>query len=229
MLQFFKTSLASVCLATSLIAVSGQASAQNYDAAHQVRVGAFLQWAGVPGDVKNVGTNATGDFSFGSHGLGATAGLEWINKAGFSWGIEADGAAMSGNTSVFGNTFGTDYLATLRLRGGRHVQPDLFLYGTLGVGALGVQGRVPAASQFAGPTKTTDTLVGLVLGGGLEWDFGAGLLFGEYIYGNFGSATVAGNPNTFRYDPDIHAVRFGVKFKVGHDHYRDDVATRIGR
>ncbi len=217
---------ATVLVSIAALATASPVTAQNYDAAHQVRVGAFLQWAGLPGSATNLTTNEASDFSLRSRGFGATAGLERVNKAGFSWGIEIDGAAMSGRTRVLGNEFGPDYLATLRLRGGRHVRPDVFFYGTIGVAALGVEGRPFGSSSL----KTSDTLPGFVVGGGVEWDFGAGLLFGEYIYGNFDKVTLSRSTTQFSYAPDLHAVRLGVKFKVGHDHaYDDDVARRIGR
>jgi opacity protein-like surface antigen len=213
-----------LAVGAATIVAAEPAAAQNYDAALQVRVGAFLQWANVPGDATNLTTAAREDFSFRSRGLGATAGLEWINKSAFSWGVEIDGAVMSGKQRILTNEFGTDYLATLRLRGGRHLRPDLFLYGTVGIGALGVNSRLTATA-----TKVSDTVPGLVIGGGLEWDFGAGLLFGEYLYGRFGTATASTQLEQFSFEPELHAVRFGVKFKVGHDHYYDDVAKRIGR
>jgi opacity protein-like surface antigen len=223
MLRSFKVAVATVITA---VCAANPVAAQNYDASHQVRVGAFLQRSGLSGDAKNLQTDEQASFAFRSHGLGATAGLEWVNKAGFSWGIEFDGAAMSGRTRILGNEFGPDYLATLRLRGGRHIRPDLFLYGTIGAAALGVEGRPFGNSSL----KTSDTLPGFVIGGGLEWDFGAGMLFGEYIYGSFDNVILSRSTTQFSYDPDIHAVRFGVKFKVGHDHaYDDDVSRRIGR
>ena len=229
MATFIRTVHAAI-LAIAAMSLSGAAAlAQNYDAQHQVRTGFMFQPGFVTGSANEATSAQSGSFDFGTLGLGATAGLEWVNRHGTSWGVEIDGVAMQGNGRPLAQNFGADYLATVRLRAGRHVRQDLFWYATAGLGALGVEARI--GGQFGNLIKVSDTKVGVVLGTGLEWDFGAGLLFGEYLYGSFGSLHATTTSSAYTFDGDIHAFRLGVKFKVGHDHFRydDDVARRIGR
>jgi hypothetical protein len=204
------------------------ASAQNYDGNHQVRFGAFLQGATVDGSsivTTPLATN-TADFDFGSFGAGVSGGLEWVRKGYYTWGVEVDGVALSGNTETLNTRYGVDYLATARVRGGLYMRPDLIWYGTIGFGFLGTETKL-----LTGTTKKSNTQTGLAIGTGIEYDFGGGLLFGEYLYTGFddidNSLTDGITTTSYNNSFDMHNFRFGVKFKVGHDYYYDDVAHRI--
>jgi Outer membrane protein beta-barrel domain len=216
MRTFLKTAAFIAGLVTSVAPVF----AQNYDAAFQVRSGVFGQWGIFTGDT--VRPAGTGDFEFRSLGVGATAGIEYVRKESWSYGIEVDGTVLSGETkAVPGSQYAPNYSVSMRLRAGQHFRPDLFWYGTMGLAALGAEIRTTA-----GNTKVTGTKAGFVLGFGLEKDFGPGLWFAEYLYSDYNPLGI----NTrLSYETQEHALRVGVKFKVGHDHYHDDVSERIGR
>ena len=222
-MTFRRVSFSSTALVTFILLGSAvPAAAQNSDGQHQVRFGVF----GQTGPTSGTAANPAGreDYSIFTYGIGASAGLEWVRKQGWSWGVEMDGTVLAGNDSGAGNELSPNYLATLRVRGGRHIRSDLFWYGTIGAGYLGMESKT---SSIFGLNKVADSKAGLVLGTGLEWDYKGALIAAEYLYGDFGTFTsTAAN---HRYDADMHIFRLGVKFKVGHDHYDDDVARRIGR
>jgi hypothetical protein len=212
--------IAAACVIISTMA-SG-ATAQNYDGNHQVRFGVFGAMGPTAGSATQAPT--TESYSIFTYGIGASAGLEWVRPSSFSWGVEADVSALAGNRTVALNEIGPDILSTVRLRGGVHVRPDLFWYGTIGAGFLGSE------TKYSNGTKVQHTNVGLVLGTGLEWDWHGALLSAEYLYGDFGTFTATPTGLTpYSYDADMHIFRLGLKFRVGHNHYDDDVARRIGR
>lgn len=218
----------SVLLAMATAAPSPVA-AQNYESQFQVRFGAFLQGASVSGTAveNNNGAITTEPFRFGSAGIGAAAGIEYVRWSGMSVGLEFDLTALSGSDDPLATKFGTNYLATLRGRAGFHMRPDLFWYVTGGLGALGTSAKLPGG--FTTP-KVSSTRYGGVVGTGFEWGIGPTMVFAEYLYGSFGTADFdASATRTFTYDPDMHIFRIGLKFKTGYDHYHDDVAERIGR
>lgn len=219
--------------ATVSLVVLGPASAQNYDAAFQVRSGVFAQWGIFRGE--SAQTGVIDRFSFSSAAVGFTAGFEYVRKESWSYGIEIDGGVHSGETrvpvtAVDGGTYDPNYSASLRVRAGRHIRPDLYWYGTLGIGVLGAEIRATSPPPLPGvagaTTKVTGSKAGLVLGTGIERDFGPGLWFAEYLWSNYGALQIQNSALSF--DPESHSFRIGVKFKVGHDHYHDDVLDRIG-
>jgi opacity protein-like surface antigen len=231
-------SITQILLAAGLAlgATVASAGAQSYDGNHQVRVGAFLMGGGAKGNLAlttSTGVTTTGDYSAGLVGLGATAGLEWVHRGHFTWGLEVDGAALSGNDTINAHEVSQNYLASLRARFGVFLRDNLVWYGTVGVAGLGYEIKTETTSLLGGTalTKHHRTKAGLAAGTGFEWDFGPGLVFGEYMFTGFGDIEGPIGTRTFKADADIHAVRIGVKFKVGHDHYAydDDVARRIGR
>jgi opacity protein-like surface antigen len=233
----FKTLTAMACLVAGVISLPGTVSAQNRDAGLQVRFGSFLQGAIVNGDASVsplVGTD--GPFAYFSKGIGIVSGIEIVNKRGWNYGVEIDAAFMDGKTDKLGQQFGIDYVVTARARVGTHVRPDLLWYASTGPA---LRGSDLTTSRTSATTTTTETALkfnrtrwGWAIGTGLEWDYGGGILFGEYLYAGFGNVEVVerATPRTFNYDAHTHAFRVGLKFKVGHDHYyHDDVAERIGR
>lgn len=222
------TTLLSAAFTSSI--ATAPAAAQNYDAAFQVRSGVFAQWGIFRGE--SAQTGVTDHFSFPSLAIGATAGFEYVRKETWSYGVEIDGGVHSGETkvpmtTVPGGSYGPNYSASLRLRAGRHIRPDFYWYGTLGIGVLGAEIRAVSPGVFGGTTKVTGSKAGLVIGTGIEKDFGPGLWFAEYLWSNYGSLQIQNSNLSF--DPDSHSFRAGVKFKVGHDHYHDDVVDRISR
>jgi opacity protein-like surface antigen len=222
MLRSVKSSaFALLAWATALVA---PAAAQNWDASHQVRFGAFVMYADTDTALNaNTGTAIIQESR--SHGLwggGVQAGLEWVRRGLWSAGVEMDIAATEGNASFSSTETSVDYLATLRARAGLFLRQDLLVYGTVGVGFIGAEVREVA-------NRAAFTKRGLAAGGGIEYDHGPWILAAEYL--NIAFDTWEGTIGTtqYSYDPSMHVFRLGLKFKVGHDHYHDDVRERLGR
>jgi opacity protein-like surface antigen len=219
----FKTLTALIGLLAGAVSQAGTTAAQNYDAQLQVRFGSFLQGAVVNGTTTTTPAVATdGPFTYFSKGIGIVSGVEIVNKRGWNYGVEIDAAFMDGNNGKAGRQIGIDYVVTARARAGTHVRPDLLWYASTGPALRG--------SDLTTTQKFNRTRWGWSFGTGLEWDYGGGILFGEYMFAGFGGVDQAVGANTLHYDAHAHALRVGLKFKVGHDHYyHDDVADRIGR
>lgn len=213
------TALAAAAFA--LLGIGGVATAQNYDAAHQVRSGVFGQWGIFRGDGIRAGLME--DFAFSSAGVGFAAGIEYVRKHTWSYGIELDGAIYSGEEAFTDYRFRPNLSGSLRVRAGRHIRDDVYWYGTIGAAMLGAEIKSP---RFGVETKVTYLKPGLVLGTGVERDFGPGLFFAEYLFTRYGSRET--ELNNISIDSASHVFRVGVKYKVGHDHYADDVVERIG-
>lgn len=217
--------------AVAAMAIAGPAAAQNYEGNHQVRFGAFLLGAPASGDasITHLGTPFDVSYSHDVYGIGVSGGLEWLRRGAWSMGVEVDGSALSGSSAIThpagapaATKIGYDYLATARVRGGLYLRNDVLWYGTVGVAFLGAEAKT-------GSLKVESTQTGLAAGTGIEYDFGGGLLFAEYLYTGFGDITASTATTSYRYDANLHTFRVGVKFKVGHDWYYDDVAERTGR
>jgi hypothetical protein len=218
-----RTLKALAVLSAFAVSLSEAVVAQNYDAGLQVRFGSFFQGAVVGGNASvapSVGTD--GPFAYFSKGVGFASGIELVNKRGWNYGVEIDAAFMDGKTDKLGAQFGVDYVVTARARAGTHVRPDLLWYASTGPALRG--------SDFTSGSKFNRTRLGWAFGTGMEWDYGGGILFGEYMFAGFGGVDQAVDGRSFQYDAHAHVFRLGLKFKVGHDHYyHDDVAERIGR
>jgi opacity protein-like surface antigen len=207
------------------LAWSEAGNAQNYDGNHQVRGGLFLEAGKVKGDATTAfGPDLTESYSFSSLGLGFSGGLEWIRGERFAWGVEIDGAALRGSDHAAGRRFGLNYLATARVRAGIFLRPHLLWYGTVGIAGLGMDVKDPVVG-----IKEASINRGLAAGTGLEFDYGGGIFFVEYLHTKFNDidARVSGFDTTT--DLSMNAIRVGLKFKLGHDYYHDDVARRIGK
>ena len=219
--------------------VAQQAQAQNWDGSGQIRFGAFLQ-----GSFTDFNAKQTPQFapefrqsaSDDAWGGGVAAGYD-VRFGQIVVGVESDVSFDGTSTKPAANVadqYSSAYLATLRGRLGYLVRPDILLYGTLGVAALGVQyksnGAGVGTSTLVGVFNKKDaTLAGLSVGGGIEYDAGWGVLFGEYLYNDYGSWTFGGfNNNRLAIDATQGVARLGVKFKVGHDFEFDDY-TRQAR
>jgi opacity protein-like surface antigen len=225
-----------------VLATLGPAHAQNYESNFQVRSGVFGQWglirgdAQVPNQLAASPTSQFENFAYSSLAVGFSAGFEYVRRETWSYGIEIDGGAISGEERIVAgpveSTYTPNYIASLRLRAGRHVRPDVYVYGTLGVGVMGAEIRTPSSLTANGVTttvtnKVTGSKAGIALGFGVERDFGPGLWFAEYLFNDYGALGI--NARSVSFDPSSHALRVGIKFKVGYDHYHDDVLDRIGR
>ena len=199
------------------------AVAQNTDAAVQVRFGTFLQGGGVRGTATLEPAGTSDPIRYFSKGIGIVSGVELVNKGGLTIGAEIDSVLMDGKATPLFQQFGIDWMATARVRAGVHLRNDLMWYASTGPALRGTEFTTASA-------KIARTRFGWSGGTGLEWDYGGGILFGEYMFASFGAVdTGQGTANTYHYDANVHAFRVGLKFKIGHDHYHDDVAERIGR
>ncbi|MFM9940628.1 MAG: outer membrane protein [Hyphomicrobiaceae bacterium] len=195
-----------------LVAVSSfdTAQAQRYDGGGLLKFGMFGQ-----GTFLDFGVDRPASASASSNGLGAglSLGYDVLNRNGWLYGIEVDGSFGDARDTALGTSYGFDYMATLRGRAGVYARSDLLLYGTAGIAFLGFE------AQRSGTTnKAYETMTGLTVGVGAEWDWHHTLLFAEYLYAGFGSREFTLNNVRHEADADAHLLRFGIKFKTGHDH-----------
>lgn len=247
------TSLASAaCMLIVAAAASGQAQAQNYDGDGRLRFGAFVQGSDLEFDVQRPAI-AAGTASSEGLGGGASFGYDVVLRDRLVLGLEADGSIEDSSDKNKGRSFASDYLVTLRGRLGAHLHPGWLVYGTGGAAFLGVEYQHPSflAPAFASPApfspapltvvpaaKFSETLTGWTVGGGTEVDLHGIILFAEYLYADFDTFDFTNSkedavpgapfvPARYAIDVDQQLVRVGVKFKIGHDFYHDDV--RSGR
>lgn len=212
--------LARASVALLLLVAAGGAhpvKAQNYDGDGIVRVGLFAQGQWL--DIDQSLPGGSGELSGFAGGI--SAGYDFWHSSRFVLGFEGDVSFGDIQDTVCCTSYGFDYLATLRGRAGVHMHPGWLVYATGGVAWLGVE-----AQSIATNSKVAETLTGWTVGGGTEVDWHHMILFAEYLYADFGSAsyTLDGVPE--RADFDGHLVRVGIKLKVGHDYFgsylRDD-------
>ena len=230
---------------TASVACAAPAMAQNWEAQHQLRVGAFWQ-TGQTTFRGSDGTN-TESGSVGANGFGMTAGAELLRARGWTFGLEGDfGQSFATKKSIVNVGIAADYFASLRGRVGYEVYRDVVLYGTGGLGFKGITvtdgGGTFLANQGGNfllnqGGKGERTLYGGVLGFGGEYARGNTILFVEYQHSQFGSETVSvpistsngGMATSYRVSANSDALRVGVKFKLGFDNYTDDVAAGLRR
>lgn len=203
------------------------AQAQYVEGNHQVRAGFFIAPGNVSYDITDLGGPTTVHGSGSGVGFGASGGLEWIRAGSMTWGVELDIGTANGS-KIFAATAppikaSADYAASIRGRLGFYARPDLVLYGTVGVGAIGTE--IAHTTGAGNLPKTSKTNIGVVYGAGIEYHRGATILYAEYLRGDYGSqtATITSGLTTYdyRYSVDQNLFRLGVKFKVGHD-WKDD-------
>lgn len=199
-----------------VLALPGAASAiaQNYEGDHVVRFGLFAQPA-----FANFGQTRPVSDSTSASGVlgGVSAGIDWHPHKHWLWGIEFDAAVGDArgdvNTTVGVTNYGIDFLANLRGRFGVYAEPHWLIYGTAGVSFLGIEAGAP---QLSG-TKAAETLAGLTVGVGTEYKWHHVSLFGEYNFANYASREFTLGTVRHEVDADVHTVRVGIKFNVGHD------------
>lgn len=204
---------------------SAPASAQSFDGSGLVKFGVFGQgtWVGadvteIPGPPPPV-IEVDGSTTISGLGFGLSAGFDqrfghWL------LGAEIDWTYLGNSQWYLGNKYTADWLATARGRLGTYVHPGWLVYGTAGLAALGLDSDAPA------PRDTITTRFGFTVGAGTEVDWHHVILFAEYLYANFDRWSYFVGADQYRVDTDAHMLRLGIKFKVGHDYYHDDVAAR---
>jgi opacity protein-like surface antigen len=201
-------------LAALVLATAG-AQAQNYDGTGIVKFGVFGQYMGINYDQKAplVGSGTTE-----GAGGGLSFGYDMIFGQRFLLGAEIDAVAGDARTTFLNTNYGFDYSASIRGRIGFFVHPGWLLYGTAGAGWLGFEAGTPG---FLPSVKAAINANGYVVGAGTEVDWSHVIVFGEYLYGDYGSRnfTLLGTTNTTSID--AHFLRLGLKFKVGHDYAHD--------
>lgn len=204
---------AACCLALAM--GMGSAGAQNFDGTGVVKFGVFGQGTWVDVGVTQPFIASASPSGFAG---GVSAGYDWVSKGNWLAGIEVDGSFGDARGKAGTLDFGFDYQLNLRGRLGFYPRRDWLLYGTGGVGYLGIEAQNPGVGQ-----KSANTLTGYVVGGGTEVDWNHVILFSEYLYGDFGDRNF--NLSNVRFEAtgvQTHLFRLGVKFKVGHD-YVDDI------
>ena len=205
-----------------MIGVAHPAAAQHIEGSHQVRAGFFASVDGARFNFDDpLSARAAG------LGLGATGGLEWIRPGGLVMGIEMDIGSRSGNRAVDGSVppirAVTNYAITLRGRLGHYMRPDMVVYATAGLGALGSEIYADDATRTP---KAHATHFGGVFGGGLEYHRGSTIFFLEALHGRYGNRDVTLAGDTYRYKLTTTSIRLGVKFKLGHD-WRDGYHSSV--
>lgn len=218
------TGLAKRVIATAVALMLGGASgavAQSYDGSGLVKFGVFGQ-----GTFLNVDQVAPVIGSADPQGFagGVSAGYDLRLYDRWLVGLEIDGSFGDARDKAGVTDYGFDYLFTARGRLGLFARPDWLIYGTAGVGYLGIEAQRPGSGQ-----KAAESLTGYVVGAGTEVDWHHVILFGEYLYGDFGNRNfnITDNsgfvPATLRHEASVeaHLVRIGIKFKVGHDYAHD--------
>ena len=213
--------------------VADQAHAQNWDGSGQIRFGAFLQGSFNDFNVTQTPQLPSTALPFrqsispDGFGLGVVAGYDHrIGKFVVGGEIDASFDNASGKPAAsVPDQYSNDFLATVRGRLGYLVHPDVLVYGTLGIAALGTHYKLVGggiSSSLGVISKKDATMSGLSIGGGLEYDAGWAILFGEYLHNDYGAWTFGNfNGNRMAIDASASVIRAGLKFKVGHDFEHD--------
>lgn len=211
-------------------AIAGTASAQNYDGSGMFRFGGFLQGAVMDQQVTRTprgGTAEAGSPDFNALGLGIAVGFDQ-RFGSVVLGFETDITFDSGSGKFAPEEFNSDYYLTVRGRLGFMLTKNWMAYGTAGWAMLAPEFKgVGTATTSGGTTNQnkeyTYMMSGWTAGGGLEYDYGPMVLFGEYLYADFGNWAFASRITGTQYgvDPTGSLIRGGVKFKIGHDYAHD--------
>lgn len=196
-----------------LMAGAAAGSAQNYDGSGLLKFGVFGQGTFLSVD-QNLPVVASADPS-GFTG-GVSVGYDLRLWRHWLLGIELDGSFGDARDRADLTDYGFDYLLTLRGRVGVYPLDHWLLYGTAGVGFLGTEHQRPGFGN-----KVTETLTGFVGGAGTEINVHHVILFGEYLYGDFGDREFTIANLRHEANIDAHIVRLGMKFKIGHDYAHD--------
>lgn len=203
--------LMAVALATMLLA-SG-ARAQNYDGDLLLRFGAFGQ-----ANILNYGITlpAKGSTSASGAAGGLSVGIDYAPSPYYIMGIEMDASMGDARGNFNDRSYGLDYLFMLRGRFGVRPTRDWLLYGAAGVAFFGFE-----AQSHLTNSKAMETVSGLTIGLGAEYNLHHVILFGEYNYAAFGERAFTIDTIRHSTDADAHMLRLGIKFNVGHDYHNN--------
>lgn len=146
---------------------------------------------------------------------GLTAGCDWRMN---SWVIGAWGDITWHNTDLQLNVLGIPLLDvdidnqwSLGARAGYFVADNILLYGLVGWTRVETSDLEFAGQQFSG-----ESMNGVVLGGGVEFEIAPNVLLAtEYRYTNLGSESVVVDPGflNIEVEPEIHTARAIVKYR----------------
>jgi opacity protein-like surface antigen len=200
-------------------------------------VGASGTYSWIDQDVTTVRPAATaGKGSVSLDGGGGTILVGWrrsIHDSHLVLGVEADGTFGDNSGSRAGFKYVADWLVSARGVIGFMLRPDLLWYATGGIGWLGVNTESTDLTAALGggvalnEPRTSRTLIGGVVGTGIEWDIGHGFhLRGDYLYGSFEDYKVNVTTSNRSIGTDLHQLRLGVVVPLQnpyddyHDHHR---------
>ena len=128
------------------------------------------------------------------------------------WVIGAEADVSFGDvTGAVGpiTNFSVDTMASVRARLG-YAFDNILPYATAGVGFAWADQLIPALGS------PSNTHVGLVVGGGVEWAFSEQLIGRiEYLYHDYGTETYVYPPGAVVTDFDMHVIRAGLTWKFG--------------
>lgn len=209
-------SRAALGLATAVMvcaAIATTAIAQNYDGSTVFRFGAFGQ-----GTVANFGIQRPISGTATASGLqgGLSIGVDFHPHPTWLLGVEMDASVGDARGDANNIGYGVDYLLNLRGRFGVYPSHNWLLYGTAGLSYLGFE-----AQNNLTNSKAAETIPGALVGIGAEYNWDHVVLFGEYNYVTYGVRQFTLDTNVRHdLDADAHLLRFGIKFKVGHDYER---------
>jgi opacity protein-like surface antigen len=223
--------LVGAALVLVALVVPRGAAAQSYEGDTLLRFGAFGQ--GLFASFGQLRPSTGSSTASGVQG-GFSAGIDFSPHRYWTWGLELDAAVGDSRTTIGGVNYGVDYLANLRGRFGIWVDPRVLIYGTGGVSLFGFEAGMPLTG---GSSKAAETLAGLTVGLGAEYRWHHVSLFAEYNFANYGSREFTLNQNVIQVinngpttvavpvrhevDADVHTIRVGIKFNVGHDYHSD--------
>ena len=184
-------------------------------------VGASGTYAFINQDIKfRTPTVASGSADLsGFAGTGILGYRIPVGSNTFRLGVEVDGTVGDNSGSFNRYRFTSDFLATARATLGIHLRPDLLWFATGGVGWMGINSASSTDARTLaglGPLALADqrsskTVVGGVVGTGLEWDMGKAIhLRGEYLFGAFESHRAETNVADKTVSTDTHQIRLGV-------------------
>ena len=192
-------------------------TAQNYDGSTVFRFGTFGQ-----GTIANFGIQKPVSGTATASGLqgGLSIGVDFHPHPTWLLGVEMDASLGDARGDANNIGYGVDYLLNLRGRFGVYPTQDWLLYGTAGLSYLGFE-----AQNHLTSSKAAETIPGALVGIGAEYNWDHVVLFGEYNYVTYGARQFTLDSSTraearYDVDADVHMLRFGIKFKVGHDYER---------
>jgi outer membrane immunogenic protein len=151
---------------------------------------------------------------FGQGGSVSTSGVVGGIQGGYNYQIdrfvlggEADISASSVENKSFTETVRNNWLGSVRGRAGYLVDPNIMVYGTVGLGF----GEVTNQSPYG---KVADTKLGWALGAGAEYMMSPNILLrAEYLYYSLGSSDYPNSWGLTKIDNHVNVIRAGASYK----------------